>query len=146
MTATLSLAALLANLIEESGLSKKDFGSQVGLRGSTISHLLSGDPHYSLGVEVCLRIAKEFGASPSTLLRAAGKGAVAELIEELYGLTAERRVKLATQRGRHLSPRDEQHLERAAQLLLLLTTRTKRGDEHEDRIPFRRRPERDLRS
>ena len=86
------LADLLATLIEASGGTKKDFGHAVGLGSSTISHLLSGDPHYALGIEPCLRIAYATGCPPSKLLSAAGKGEIALLIESLYGPAAAQRM------------------------------------------------------
>jgi transcriptional regulator with XRE-family HTH domain len=86
------LADLLATLIKASGGTKTDFGRAVGLGSSTISHLLSGDPHYALGIEPCLRIAHATGCPPSTLLRAAGKGEIALLIESLYGPAAAQRM------------------------------------------------------
>lgn len=108
------LATLLGTLIRDSGLTKKQFGEEVGLSGSTISHILSGDPHYTLGVEYCLRIAKTTGASPSTVLRAARKSAIADLIEDLYGPAAERRQRFTG--GRRLTVQDERHLQRFRQL------------------------------
>ncbi len=38
----------------------------------------------TLGVESCLRLAEQTGEPPSRVLRLAGKGSVAELIERLY--------------------------------------------------------------
>jgi len=51
-------------------------------------------------VRGCLRLARVTGTSPGEVLRAAGKGDIAELIEELYGapqvlLTGEQRELLA---------------------------------------------------
>jgi hypothetical protein len=39
----------------------------------------------TLGIESCLRLAEQTGEAPSRVLRLAGKGPVAELIERLYG-------------------------------------------------------------
>jgi hypothetical protein len=86
------LATLLRKLIRDYGGTKKDFGHTVLLDSSTISHLLSGDAHYVLGVEPCLRIAAVTGSSPSALLRAAGKADVAALLEQLYGKPVLRRM------------------------------------------------------
>lgn len=89
------LAEMLTELIRESGLTKRAFGATFGLRSSTVSHILSGRPPYSLGVEKCLLMAQKTGVSASKLLRAAGKGRLAELIEDTYGPAAERRQQFA---------------------------------------------------
>jgi len=98
-----SLADLLRRLIHAHGGSHRDFAKAVGLTGSTLSHILSGDRHYSIGIEPCLRIASVTHTSASTILRAAGKAAVADLLETLYGEPA---AKKALRRPAALTPHD----------------------------------------
>lgn len=63
--------------------SKQAFAKALGITPSRFSRLLQGQ--FSLEVVNCLRLAKIAGERPSTVLRAAGKNDVADLIEELYG-------------------------------------------------------------
>lgn len=79
------LPILLRRLVREFGGTRGEFAKSVQVTESTLSHLLSGDPHYALGIEPCLRIASVTGTSASVVLRAAGKGACADLLEQLYG-------------------------------------------------------------
>jgi transcriptional regulator with XRE-family HTH domain len=80
------LAALLAELIASYGGTQKNFAAAVGISRAHLSHLLSGDGHYAtVSIELCLRIAQVTQSSASRLLRAAGKGAIADLVEGLYG-------------------------------------------------------------
>ena len=103
-----ALSKLLLELVRDSGLSKKAFGEAVGLRGASLSHVLSGDKHYSLGVEACLRVADVCKVPPSVVLRAAGKETVATLIERLYGPAAERLHQFAG--GAKITVQEETHL------------------------------------
>lgn len=80
-----ALADLLRQLIQGYGGTQRDFAKAIRLSGSNLSHLVSGDPHYTLGVGPCLRIALVTHTSPVPLLQAAGKGDVAELLADLYG-------------------------------------------------------------
>jgi hypothetical protein len=60
----------------------------IGIKPSRYSKLYGGN-NYSLSVENCLRLATVIRESPGVVLRAAGKGEVAELIEKLYGTVAD---------------------------------------------------------
>jgi transcriptional regulator with XRE-family HTH domain len=80
------LAVLLADLIADFGGTQRDFAAAIGISRAHLSHLLSTDPHYAtVSIELCLRIARVTQTPASRVLRAAGKGAIADLIESLYG-------------------------------------------------------------
>jgi hypothetical protein len=66
--------------------SKQAFARAVGLTPSRFSRVLRGE---SMEVVNCLKVAKLAGEAPSRVLRAAGKGEIADLIEELYRINAE---------------------------------------------------------
>jgi hypothetical protein len=75
------------------------FAKAMGLNASRLSRALNtGD--FPFNVANCLRLAQVSGESPSVVLRAAGKGDIADLIEALYGrdrnelLSAEERALL----------------------------------------------------
>ena len=63
-------------------------------------------------VEVCLRLAQVFDVSASRILRAAGKGSVADLIEDLYGKAAERRID----RGHSVTPDEVKQIHKLRRL------------------------------
>lgn len=80
------LAKLLAELRATYGGSQQEYADAIGITRPHLSHLLSGQPQYATAsVEVCLQIAKVSKTSASRVLRAAGKGDVADLLERLYG-------------------------------------------------------------
>jgi|SRR5919108_6375784 hypothetical protein len=60
------------------------FAAAIGVDPSRLSKALSGKGDV-FDVVGCLRIARATGKSPSAILRAAGRGSVADLIERLYG-------------------------------------------------------------
>jgi len=62
---------------------KQSFAAAIGITPSRYSHIRKG--HYSLNIINCLRLAKAASLSPSLVLRQAGKGELAALIEQLYG-------------------------------------------------------------
>lgn len=66
---------------------QKDFAEAIGLRPEYVSRLLSdrAAPNVSIAVESCLRLAAITGKSPQTVLRAADKGDVADLLIRLFG-------------------------------------------------------------
>ena len=66
--------------------SKQAFAEAIGITPSRFSRVLAGT--YTLNVLNCLRLAHAAGRSPSVVLRAAGKSAIADLIEALYGPSA----------------------------------------------------------
>jgi transcriptional regulator with XRE-family HTH domain len=84
---------------------KADLARELGVRPSTISHLLAD--RTTPGLELCLRFAAVTGVSPSHVLRAAGKDALATLLESLYGPAADR----AAQHRTRLRPNDRMVLE-----------------------------------
>jgi len=96
---------LLPELIAHHGGNKQDLARAIGITPSTLSHLLA-DGSSAPGVEVCLRLAHATGHSPSKILRAAGREAIADLLEDLYGPAAERRAPF----GLRLTPHELQHV------------------------------------
>lgn len=82
MTAPTPLVDLLTRLVAEFG-SQTALALAIGVSPSRMSRLLGGT--YSLEVLNCLRLADVSGESPSVVLRAAGKGDIADLLERLYG-------------------------------------------------------------
>lgn len=101
---------LLNELAVSYGGSKQAFAQAIGITPSHLSHLLTETPNQrsAPSTDVCLAIAAAAHANPSTVLRSAGKGEIADQLETLYGPAAERRQAfLATTR---LSPADEKYL------------------------------------
>lgn len=78
-----TLQDLLSRYKERYG-SLRALGHAIGLSPSRMSRLARGDEQGSLDVINCLKLAEVTGASPTRILRAAGKGEVAALIETLY--------------------------------------------------------------
>jgi plasmid maintenance system antidote protein VapI len=94
---------LLRGLAVERGGTHAEFAKAIGVRPDTFSRLLAGKP---ADPTICLKIADVTGTSPSKLLRAAGHGDVAELIEDLYGAPAQRRAGRSG--GLRLTPLEEE--------------------------------------
>lgn len=68
--------------------SEKALADRLGIGAPRLNRALNkGD--FSFNVLNCLRLADASGEHPSEVLRAAGKGDVADLIERLYGVDAE---------------------------------------------------------
>jgi transcriptional regulator with XRE-family HTH domain len=67
---------------------QKDFADALGIRSEYLSRLLSKNApaNVSIAVESCLRLAELTGKSPVTVLRAAGKTDVADLLDRLFGV------------------------------------------------------------
>lgn len=101
-----TFAALLRELVQDWGGPKSSFARAIQISPSRLSHALAGTDHFTVGIELCLRIARATGMSPSRVLRAAGKGEVADLIEELYGKAVPRPT--FTQQG-HRRLEQERH-------------------------------------
>lgn len=80
---------LLAGLVTTYGGNKQDLARAIGISPSTLSRLLDGRPP---STELCLRLATTTHTNASRILRAAGKGAIADLIEDLYGTAAHRQL------------------------------------------------------
>jgi len=79
-------AAFLADLLAHYGGTQQGFARAIGKSRASVSHWLRVDPPSAPpGIEVCLRIATVTRTDASRVLRAAGKGDVATLIEQLYG-------------------------------------------------------------
>lgn len=98
---------LLGELVPQYGGSKQDLARAIGIPPSSLSRLLSGRARSAPGAEVCLRLATVTGTSASKILRAAGKGAVADLLEDLYGAAATRRQAFL---GIRLTPHEQRHV------------------------------------
>ncbi len=97
--------------------SQKEFAKALGIDPSRLSKAINlGE--FPFNAENCLRLAKLSGKSPSAILRAAGKGDIAELIESLYG---KQWTDLLTKDELELlmAWRTQTHEERQALLLLL---------------------------
>jgi len=98
---TTPFAKLLAELVRDYGSTKAEFAAAAKLNSSQLSRLLrpslqSAQRHHAhADVVTCLRIAKISNCSGSKVLRAAGLSDVADLIEDLYGEAAERRLNNA---------------------------------------------------
>jgi hypothetical protein len=63
-----------------------DAAEPLGITGSRVSRIRKGE--HAPDVITCLRLAKAGGFPPGAVLRAAGKGETADLLEELYGKAA----------------------------------------------------------
>jgi hypothetical protein len=76
----------LLNQIAARFPTRQALATALDLNASRLSRALNGtDKHTAFNVENCLRLAQVSGESASTVLRAAHKGAIADLIEALYG-------------------------------------------------------------
>lgn len=64
--------------------SRRAFAIAIGTDPSRLSRAMNGDPTM-FDVLRCLYVARATRESPSVVLRAAGKGEIADLLEELYG-------------------------------------------------------------
>jgi DNA-binding XRE family transcriptional regulator len=83
-------SVFLATLIANDGGTRAEFAQALGISRTHLSHLLSGQ--YVPGLELCLQIARVTKTPASVVLRAAGKGALADLLESLYGGPAQVRT------------------------------------------------------
>jgi hypothetical protein len=94
------------------------FGTKTALAkslGMTLERLVKvmNDPKESLGVANCLRLSKVSGLPPGQILRMAGKGEIADLLDVLYGRTPPKgtdRDELVTQWWPSLSPKAKEAL------------------------------------
>lgn len=80
--ASADFRALLRSLVQRYG-TKDALGKLIGMSGSRVGRAIDGQ--YSFNITNCLKLSKATGAPASQVLRAAGKGDVADLIESLYG-------------------------------------------------------------
>lgn len=80
----------LRALVRRYGGTDQSFASAAEITESQLSHWKHG--RGTPGLESCLRIAKASGENASQVLRAAGHGELADLVEHLYGPAAERRA------------------------------------------------------
>lgn len=100
---TTGFRRLLLDLVKTYGGTKQDLAKAIGITPSALSHLLA-HPTGTASTEVCLRLAAVTGTSASRVLRAAGKSAIADLLEDLYGEAAIRRQPFT---GFRLKPSEE---------------------------------------
>jgi hypothetical protein len=99
---------LLHEMVTQYGGTKQDLAYAVGITPSRLSHLLAGRAPSVPSTEVCLRLAVVTRTAPSKVLRAAGKGHVADLIEDLYGAAAARRPLFGVL---NLKPHEQKYVE-----------------------------------
>lgn len=103
-----NFSQLLTALVTQYGGTKRQFAKAAGISPSQLSHLLRpGRYTPPPGIETCLKIARAAHCSASRVLRAGGKDAIADLIEELYGEAAQRRADF---RSTRVAPHEEAHL------------------------------------
>lgn len=81
---------------------KKDTAKAIGITASRYTKLFGGKD-YSLSVENCLRLAKIARVPPQSVLRAAGKADMANLLDQLYGISA---IENVQQHLEQMTPRD----------------------------------------
>ena len=79
---------------------KHAFAKAIGVTPTRYSHMRRG--YYAPNVKNCLRLATAAGLPASRVLRAAGKGDIAELIEEHYGANVAPQSAPLPQRERQL--------------------------------------------
>jgi len=123
----------LRALVRRYGGTDQAFASAAGITPSQLSHWTHG--RGVPGLEACLRLAKASGENASQVLRAAGHGELADLVEHLYGPAAARRAmfhrdrplsgaeQALLDRWRTLSPHDRHTIQR----LILSLTRPRRA-------------------
>jgi hypothetical protein len=75
----------LLNRIAETFPSRQALARAIGINASRLSRALNGSDKFPFNATNCLRLAKLSGEPASAVLRAAGKGEIADLIESLYG-------------------------------------------------------------
>lgn len=98
---------LLSRLVTQYGGGKQDLAKAIGVTPSTFSRMLAGQVPQKHTTDLCLRLAHVTKTSASKALRAAGKAAIADLLEDLYGYPARHRPRGG---GGHVSPLEEQFL------------------------------------
>jgi len=137
---TNDFADLIADLARRHGGTKQAFARAIGVSASALSRLLAG--HGAPPTELCLRIAKAAQVSASRVLRAAGRGSVADLLEDLYGEPAMRRQQFAAPR---LTPYEQTLLDEWRTLdvpeqraMALLINRTAAARTAVKALPFQR--------
>ena len=115
-TPTTPFAKLLDELVKEYGASKGEFAAAANLTQTQLSRLLrpsSQHRAYAPDVRTCLRIAQITRCNGSKVLRAAGLSDIADLIEDLYGVAAQRRLNDDAVR---VTPHERDHLSHWRQL------------------------------
>jgi len=80
-------AELLTNVIAQSKRLKQDFARELKISPAMLSQYLA-DVYSQPPIELCLRIAAVGGLPPGKVLRAAGRGDMATLLEEVYRVNA----------------------------------------------------------
>lgn len=63
--------------------SQKALADAIGITPQRLSRALAGDGNYSLNTDNCLRLARAANRPAAEVLRAAGKGDIADLLEHL---------------------------------------------------------------
>lgn len=106
-----------------------------GITESRLSRAMRGEN--TLNVLNCLRLARAAGEPAPTLLRAAGKSEIADLLEELYGQATPAvppDVAIALSRYQSLTPSKRRHIDES---LKLLAVREPPGPKHGHRSKTR---------
>ncbi|HEX8030327.1 MAG TPA: helix-turn-helix transcriptional regulator [Vicinamibacterales bacterium] len=70
---------------EELFATQKEFAEAIGINPTRYSKMARGDA-YTLNVRNCLSLAGILKRAPTEVLRAAGKGDIADLLDQLYGV------------------------------------------------------------
>lgn len=87
----------LTGLVGQYHGSKADLAKALKITPSRLSRYFQ--PNNIPRLEILLRLADATGTMPSKVLRAAGRGAASDLIEEMYGPAAERRQAFMVRYG-----------------------------------------------
>lgn len=117
------LQALLKSLVDRYG-TQTALAKAIGITDSRLAKVLKGESG-ALSVRNCLRLAKVAHLSPSQILRAAGKSDIADLIEQLYGKSAQPALA-ADLAAPELAPKVREHLRAALRELDLSEKKARR--------------------
>lgn len=91
-----SFGSMLDEAWRRTGQNKKDFARAIGVTPSALSRLLH-TPEVAPDCETCLRVAQVSGISPFTVLHAADRDDIADLLRSLF---AEQAVTLTPEEHR----------------------------------------------
>lgn len=121
-----TFSALLRRILKKQYRSNKAFAAALKIDASHLSRAMApgGQP---FNIEGCLHLARVTNTPPSTVLRAAGKGPVATLIEALYGPARELSASEQQLLRDYAAVKDEQLLHAVRTLLEVGAKQASRG-------------------